>query len=126
MRKASLAFEIEPKRHAIGAAARHDEGAQPDRSHSITPLGQFGGEARCGFCHDDLAAGVFNDLLLLNPADIYRLFNLSSVAKVSLFSGMAGLAEQAQFGRATLLAALAAWTVVPLALAAVLFRRKQL
>ena len=73
-----------------------------------------------------LTAGTFNGLLLLNPADIYRLFNLTGFAKVSMFSGMAGLAEQAQFGRATLLVALGVWVLAPLALAAALFRRKQL
>ena len=73
-----------------------------------------------------IGVGLFSALLLLNPADIYRLFNLSGLAKVSQFSGMAGLAEQAQFDRATLLATLAAWVVVPLALATALFRRKQL
>jgi Cu-processing system permease protein len=72
-----------------------------------------------------ITAGVFNHLLLLNPADVYRLFNLTGF-KVSAFSGMAGLAEQAEFGRATLLAALVAWIVAPLALAALLFRRRQL
>ena len=73
-----------------------------------------------------ITAGLFNHLLLLDPADIYRLFNLSGFSKVGVFSGMAGLAEQAQFGRATLLAALAAWIVAPLTLAAFLFRRRQL
>jgi Cu-processing system permease protein len=72
-----------------------------------------------------ITAGLFNDLLLLDPADIYRLFNLSGFAKVSLFSGMAGLSGETPFGRTALLAALAAWVVVPLTLAALLFRRKQ-
>jgi Cu-processing system permease protein len=71
-------------------------------------------------------AHTFNALLLLDPADIYRLFNLSGFAKVSLFAGMAGLAEQAQFGRATLLAALGLWVAAPLALAALIFTRKEL
>lgn len=73
-----------------------------------------------------ITAGLFNDLLLLDPADVYRLFNLSGLAKVSVFSGMAGLAEQAQLGRFALIAALGLWAAVPLALAALLFRRKQL
>jgi Cu-processing system permease protein len=72
-----------------------------------------------------ISAGLFNHLLLLDPADIYRLFNLSGM-KVSAFSGMAGLAEQAQFSRPTLLVALVAWIAAPLALAALLFRRRQL
>ena len=73
-----------------------------------------------------ITVGVFNGLLLLNPADVYRLFNLSGFAKVSVFSGMSGLAQQAQFGRGILLAALGIWAAAPLLLAALLFRRKQL
>jgi Cu-processing system permease protein len=73
-----------------------------------------------------ITPGAFNALLLLDPADVYRLFNLAGLAKVSLFSGMAGLAQQAQFGPATLLAVLALWVAVPLTLAAALFTRRQL
>lgn len=73
-----------------------------------------------------ITAGLFDDLLLCNPADIYRLFNLAGVAKVSVFAGMAGLAEQAQFARSTLLLALGLWAAAPLALAALLFTRKEL
>lgn len=73
-----------------------------------------------------ITVSAFNALLLLNPADIYRLFNLSGLAKVSLFSGMAGLAQQAQFSSGMLLSALVLWIAVPLALAAALFTRKQL
>jgi Cu-processing system permease protein len=73
-----------------------------------------------------LTAAAFNFLLLLDPADVYRLFNLSGFDKVSVFSGMAGLAAQAQLGRGALLAALGLWVAVPLALAALLFGRKQL
>ena len=73
-----------------------------------------------------ITVGVFNGLLLLNPADVYRLFYLSGFAKVSVFSGMSGLAQQAQFGRGILLAALGILAAAPLLLAALLFRRKQL
>jgi len=73
-----------------------------------------------------ISAAVFSGLLLLNPADVYRLLNLTGFAKVSMFSGMAGVSAQAQFARPLLLAALAAWVLVPLALAAILFRRRQL
>lgn len=69
---------------------------------------------------------VFSALLLLDPADIYRMFNLAGFAKVSLFSGMAGLAPEAQWGRGALLLALGLWIAAPLAAAALLFRRKQL
>jgi Cu-processing system permease protein len=73
-----------------------------------------------------ITVATFNGLLLLDPADIYRIFNLSGFAKVSLFSGMAGLAAQAQWSRGALLLALCLWIAAPLTLAALLFRRKQL
>jgi Cu-processing system permease protein len=71
-----------------------------------------------------VTAGTLNWLLLLNPADAYRLFNLSGQANVSVFAGMAGLSEQARLGRDVLVLALCAWVIVPLAAAAALFARK--
>lgn len=73
-----------------------------------------------------LSGGLLNTLLLLNPADIYRLFNLTGFANVSAFSGMAGVAQSAQLGPSLLLAALIAWVLVPLGLAAVAFSRREL
>ena len=73
-----------------------------------------------------VSAGMLNALLLLNPADVYRLFNLTGFANVSTFSGMAGLAGSAVLSPSMLLAALAAWTVLPLALAAAAFSRREL
>ena len=68
---------------------------------------------------------VVNLLLLLNPADAYRLFNLTGFANVSVFAGMAGLAETLRLPPALLLTALTAWIAVPLVLAAMLFQRRQ-
>ena len=73
-----------------------------------------------------LSGGLLNALLLLNPADAYRLFNLTGSAGVSAFSGMAGVAQNATLSPFTLLAALAAWALVPLALAALAFSRREL
>jgi Cu-processing system permease protein len=73
-----------------------------------------------------VSAGVLDALLLLNPADVYRLFNLTGFANVSSFSGMAGVAKGAALGPAVLLATLAAWILVPLALAALAFSRREL
>jgi Cu-processing system permease protein len=68
---------------------------------------------------------VVNLLLLLNPADAYRLFNLTGFANVSVFAGMAGLAETLRLPPALLLTSLVAWIAVPLALAALLFQKRQ-
>jgi Cu-processing system permease protein len=68
---------------------------------------------------------VVNLLLLLNPADAYRLFNLTGFANVSVFAGMAGLAETLRLPPVLLLTSLVAWIAVPLALAALLFQKRQ-
>ena len=69
---------------------------------------------------------VLDALLVLNPADIYRLMNLAGSQDVSLFSGMAGLSEATALNRPVLVAAMLAWILVPLGLASGLFGRRQL
>jgi Cu-processing system permease protein len=73
-----------------------------------------------------ITADVLNWLLLLNPADAYRLLNLTGTANVSALSGMAGLASEARFGPAVLIAALVLWAAVPLTAAGTVFARRQL
>jgi Cu-processing system permease protein len=73
-----------------------------------------------------VSGGLLDALLLLNPTDVYRLFNLSGSVNVSSLSGMAGIAENATLRPPVLLAALAAWALVPLALAALAFSRREL
>ena len=73
-----------------------------------------------------LPAGFVNVLLLLNPTDVYRMLNLASFANVSAFSGMSGLAGSIVLSPAMLLAALAAWAMLPLALAVLAFSRREL
>lgn len=73
-----------------------------------------------------VSGAVLNALLLLNPTDAYRLFNLTGSSNVSVFSGMAGVAQTSTLSPLVLLAALTAWALVPLALAAVAFSRREL
>jgi Cu-processing system permease protein len=73
-----------------------------------------------------ISGSGLNALLLLNPTDAYRLLNLAGSANVSSLSGMAGVASNASLGSPALLAALAMWTLVPLALAALAFSRREL
>jgi Cu-processing system permease protein len=73
-----------------------------------------------------ISGGVLNTLLLINPTDIYRLFNLAGSAQVSAFSGMAGLVDSMKLSASMLLAALAAWAALPLVLAVLTFSRKEL
>jgi Cu-processing system permease protein len=65
-------------------------------------------------------------LLLLNPTDVYRLFNMTASESVSVYSGMAGPGDPAALPAPVFLAVLAAWVLVPLALAIAVFRRRPL
>ncbi len=73
-----------------------------------------------------VTAELFGALMLANPADLYRMFNLAGADGVAAMSGMAGLAARAGFGAPALLLAMAAWTVVPLVAAGALFARREL
>ena len=69
---------------------------------------------------------VLDALLLFNPADVYRLFNMTASHAVSVYSGMAGPGDPAALPAPVFLAVLAAWIVVPLAMAIVAFGRRSL
>ncbi|MFO1025136.1 MAG: ABC transporter permease subunit [Acetobacteraceae bacterium] len=73
-----------------------------------------------------ITGGVLNLLLLLNPADAFRLLNLAGTPGVASFSGLAGLAAQAHLGPPLLAVALALWVAVPLSAAMAVFSRRQI
>ncbi|WP_395019689.1 ABC transporter permease subunit [Dongia sp.] len=72
-----------------------------------------------------ITAPVLNALLLFNPADAYRVLNLTGIGGVSQFTGMAGVSQDAALPAAALLLALLLWTLVPLALTTFVLRRRQ-
>lgn len=72
-----------------------------------------------------VAANLFTALLLFNPADAYRLFNLTAFENVRAISGMGGLSASAQFPAWLLIAVLLAWISVPLAAAVAVFNRRE-
>jgi Cu-processing system permease protein len=72
-----------------------------------------------------LPAGLLDTLLLLNPTDAYRMLNLGS-GEASALSGMGGIAGHTALNATILIAALCTWTIVPLALAAATFSRREL
>jgi Cu-processing system permease protein len=73
-----------------------------------------------------IGQGLFSVLLLLNPADAYRLLNLMGFEKVSQFAGLAGLSGEAGISRSAVIAIMAAWVLLPLGIAAARFRRREL
>jgi Cu-processing system permease protein len=75
---------------------------------------------------DRMDPTLFSWLLLANPADVFRLLNLTGFDNVRAFSGMAGLAGEIALPPALLLAVMAAWVAAPLGAALFIFRRREL
>lgn len=73
-----------------------------------------------------IGAGVLNALFLLNPADVFRIFNLAGASGAGLISGMGTIGTEAGYGRDVLLAVMAAWIILPLVAAGLVFRRREL
>lgn len=73
-----------------------------------------------------MSAEAFRWVLLLNPADAFRLLNLTGFADIRQFSGMAGLSDEASLPPALLALALIAWTLAPLFATHALFARRAL
>lgn len=73
-----------------------------------------------------ITAGMLDGMLLLNPADAYRLLNLAGLPGMEALTGMAGLAADTGLTAPLLLAALAGWVVLPLAAATAAFARREL
>ena len=69
---------------------------------------------------------LFRVLLLLNPTDVYRMLTLAGSETVGALSGMAGVSAEAAFGHGVLLPVMLLWIAAPLALAGLLFGRKEL
>ena len=70
-----------------------------------------------------ITAKILENVLLFNPTDIYRLLNLTGFENTAMYSGMAGLSG---LTKTVLFAAQIGWIIVPFALAAWLFGRRQI
>jgi Cu-processing system permease protein len=68
---------------------------------------------------------LFGWLLLLDPADIFRLINLSGFANIRKLSGMAAIGEGTGLSQIMLMAALLAWIAVPAAASVFILRRRE-
>ena len=73
-----------------------------------------------------ISSDLFSILLLLNPADIYRLFNLAGSEAASLVSGSLGALDSSFLSSGLLLSALCIWVIMPLAVAIWVFNRHEL
>ena len=75
---------------------------------------------------DLISSDLFSTLLLLNPADIYRLFNLAGSEAASLVSGSLGALESSFLSAGLLLSALCLWIIAPITAAIWVFNRHEL
>lgn len=73
-----------------------------------------------------ITAPMLETALLFNPADIYRLLNLTGYENTSIYAGMAGLSEQLTISRGALISAQILWVAIPLVLAGWLFNRREI
>jgi Cu-processing system permease protein len=73
-----------------------------------------------------LSSSLLGLLILLNPADTYRLLNLAGTGEASLVSGTAGLLDNSLLEPWMFVAILLLWVLLPLAMALLLFQRREL
>ena len=69
---------------------------------------------------------LFSTLMLVSPADTYRLLNLTAFDAVGQAAGIAGVAARAGFGVPMLLVLMVTWIVLPLAATMAVFHRREL
>lgn len=75
---------------------------------------------------DVIGGNVFHILLLANPADAYRLFNLSGFDSVAVLSGTVGMMADVNLPVWMLGGVQLAWVIAPLGIAGLLFKRKEI
>ncbi len=69
---------------------------------------------------------LFSALMLLNPADAYRILNLTGSQAVGTAAGMADLSAAARPAMAITVAALCGWLMLAMAATMMIFRRREL
>lgn len=75
---------------------------------------------------DLISQELFSVLVLINPADAYRLFNFIGFEEVGRLVGMAGINADFTFGVFAPLISMSLWVVIPLLLAMVRFHQTEL
>ncbi len=75
---------------------------------------------------EGISTSVFNTLLLVNPADAFRMINLSGFEDVRAAAGLVVSDLEGVADGFAPLVSLGLWVTVPLIFAVMLFRRKQI
>jgi len=72
-----------------------------------------------------ISPALFSGLMLVNPTDAYRIFNLMGSEGASLVSGLAGLADQVRLDAALPIVVMVLWVLAPLTAATAIFYRRE-
>jgi len=73
-----------------------------------------------------IGGGIFQALLLANPTDVYRLFNLGGFDNIAALSGSIGMMADVKLPIWVLGGVQLAWVVVPFCIAGLLFKKKEI
>ena len=73
-----------------------------------------------------LKSGMVTALMMFNPADIYRMLNLTGTPEIATLAGIAGIGESITLSSPVLSASLLLWSLMPIGLAILVFRRREL
>ncbi len=74
---------------------------------------------------ETISEQLFSWLMLTNPTDAYRVFNLTMFQNVNVSAGLAGVGLKVGIGAMTSLSVMAAWCAAPLAATIYVFQRRE-
>ncbi len=72
-----------------------------------------------------LDEGILQLVMMLNPADIYRIINLTGFENVRMFSGLGSVTEYLSLNTAQMMIILAGWLLAPFIVANIFFTKKE-
>jgi Cu-processing system permease protein len=73
-----------------------------------------------------ISQNLFSALIVVNPTDAYRIFNLTGFESVSQVAGMANIGVEFNLSPMLLLFVMGAWIVLPLMIAVFRFKQREL
>ena len=74
---------------------------------------------------ETISEQLFSWLMLINPTDAYRVFNLTMFQNVNVSAGLAGVGLKVGIGAMTSLIVMAVWCVAPLAATIYIFQHRE-
>lgn len=73
-----------------------------------------------------LKSNTVTALLMFNPADVYRMLNLTGTSNIAALAGMSSVTDAVLLSSPVLVLVLLLWSVIPMAAAIFVFKRREL